>query len=106
MLTPADLWPLLRKLVSSMITTAPGSPRRSRTVLSRLLGELPAILALNSTDNPFQVSQRPAAGLRARKTRGDAGMETFEFLPPFPHFDKGGFRTSRDDRLRRFHRPL
>ena len=68
-----------------------------------MLGELPAILTLDSTDDAFQVGECSPTGFGSCKTRGDAALEVFEFLPPLPDFGKGRFRTSWGDALRLRH---
>jgi hypothetical protein len=54
---------------------------------------LPAILALHRTDNAFEVRQGSPTRFWASKSRGDTGMQAFEFLPPPPDFDEGGLRS-------------
>ena len=50
------------------------------------LRELPAILALDRAEQPFQISQGPLAGLMPTKTRGDARMHHRQSLCPACHF--------------------
>jgi len=41
-----------------------------------LLGQLPAIFALNGTHETLEIGQGPAAWFRTGKTRSDPGMQT------------------------------
>jgi hypothetical protein len=66
---------------------------------SGVFGQLPAIFALDGTDDAFEIGQCSTTGFRASETRGNAGMQAFEFLSPPPDFDKGGFGSCRGDVL-------
>src|SRR5713226_3591116 len=70
---------------------------------SGVFGQVPAIFALDGTDNTFQIGQRPTTGFGASKTGGDAGMQAFEFLSPLPDLDKGRVRASRGERVGLLH---
>jgi hypothetical protein len=74
-----------------------------RSGFSGVFRQLPAIFALDGTDNAFQIGQRSTTRFRSDKTRGDTSVETFEFLAPPPNFDKGGLRASCGDVLGLFH---
>src|SRR5207248_778397 len=71
-----------------------------------VLSQLPAIFALDGTHNAFEKCQYSLTGFRASETRGDAGMQAFEFLTPSPNLDKGGFGSNGNDWLRGLHESL
>ena len=50
--------------------------------VSGLLGQLPAVLALNGAEQPFQVIQYSPPRLGPTKPSGNAGMHGFDALGP------------------------
>jgi hypothetical protein len=68
-----------------------------------MFGQLPAVFAFNGTHDALQIGQRSPTRFRTSKTRGDAGMEAFEFLPPLPHVNKSRCGSCRDDMLGLLH---
>jgi len=74
-----------------------------RSGFSGVFSQLPAIFTRGGTHDALQVGQCPTTRFRSSKTRGDAGIQAFEFLPPLPDFGKGGFRPHRGDLLGLLH---
>jgi hypothetical protein len=50
--------------------------------ISGLLGQLPAVLALNETEQPSQVIQHASTWFMPTKTTSDKGMHYFDTLGP------------------------
>jgi len=61
--------------------------------ISGLLGQLPAVLALNGTEQPLQIIQNSSAWSGPTETRRNAGMNYFDTLGPRP--DLGQFSSIR-----------
>jgi hypothetical protein len=70
---------------------------------SGVFSQLPTIFAFDGTHDPFQIGQRSTTGFGTCETRGDAGMQTFEFLSLPPDFDKVGLSAYWGDPLGLLH---
>jgi hypothetical protein len=68
-----------------------------------LLGQLPAVFALDGTEQALQVGQRPTTRLWSGKARGQAAMQVGEFKRPGRHMRRGRLEARKGDTLGLLH---
>ena len=68
-----------------------------------LLGQLPAVFALDRAQEALQVQKRSMTRFRAGKARGQAAMQVGEFKRPGRHMRRGRLEASKGDMLGLLH---